>query len=582
MNFQAISLQNHPEWSMIRIKAPESDARTPVHLCCVIDVSASMGTEYKLENVKSSLGFLLDFLGANDTVSIVTFSDKAKVIVNRVRVTNDEKENIRARISLINTVSNTNLSDGIIAAHECLDINTDIVKQGVLLLTDGVANLGVTRTPELLELVRATVNKFPGTTISCIGYGTDHNVDLLRSISAESGGTYYVVNNLEDVAAVFGDVLGALVSCSYQRLRIVLPGGTEVKTRYGVERIAANDGGSVEVIIGDLPAGMEAVVLARAAAGTQIGMKGFDLQIHSTFAMGCVVTTVDAEEVQTAGEAHYLRFEVLELVEGVRALLANVATTRERFEEEVVRIDACITRITEHSTAHAHTLWDVLLEELRTCKTMIQTHRRGDRETTQVLGQRTMYLANMRGIAATCSVRGTASTGGTGGVDDDDERSGGTIPTSPRLRHTFSNAVQQTISSQLQTTCTPISLARRDYTTPVRLPVRNSSSMMRTTDPTGTVNSDSDGDDDLMSYLYTVSTAPCAAMPPLPKLTSEPSCVPSSSWGEGSGDIKRVTINLNASNATLSPPASPLRRAAGGAGASYAADKENEADEDVD
>jgi hypothetical protein len=190
-----------------------------------------------------------------------------------------------------------------------------------------------------------------------------------------------------------------------------------------------------------------------------------------------------------------------------------------------------------------------------------------------------MYLANMRGIAATCSVRGTAGTGGTG--DDDDERSGGTIPTSPRLRHTFSNVVQQTISSQLQTTCTPISLARRDYTTPVRLPVRNSSSMMRqNTDPIGTV--ESDGDDDLMSYLYTVGTAPCAAMPPLPKLTSEPSCVPSASWGEGSGDIKRVTINLNASNATLSPPASPLRRAAGGAGASYAADKENEVDEDED
>jgi Mg-chelatase subunit ChlD len=578
MNFQAISLQNHPEWSMIRIKAPESDARTPVHLCCVIDVSASMGVAYKLENVKSSLGFLLDFLGVNDTISIITFSDKAKVIVNRVRVTNDEKENIRARISLINTVSNTNLSDGIIATHECLDINTDMVKQGVLLLTDGVANMGVTRTPELLELVRATVNKFPGTTMSCIGYGTDHNVDLLRSISAESGGTYYVVNNLEDVAAVFGDVLGALMSCSYQRLRIVLPGGTEVKTRYGVEKTVENDGGSVEVIIGDLPAGMEAVVLARAAVGTQIGMKGFDLQIHSTFAMGCAVATVDAEEVQTAGEAHYLRFEVLELIEGARALLANVATTRERFAEEVVRIDGCIMRITEYSATHAHTLWDVLLGELRTCKTMIQTHRRGDTETPQVLGQRTMYLANMRGIAATCSTGGTGGTGDT--VDDDVE--GCAVPASPRLRHTFSNAVQQSISSQLQTSCTPIATARRDYTATVRLPVRNSSSMMRQhTDPFGTV--DSDYDDDPMAYLYTVGTAPCAtapyaAMPSLPKLTSEPSCVPGRSEG---GDIKRITINLNASNVAppSSPSTSPLRRAAGGAGASYAADKENAADE---
>ena len=186
-----------------------------------------------------------------------------------------------------------------------------------------------------------------------------------------------------------------------------------------------------------------------------------------------------------------------------------------------------------------------------------------------------MYLANMRGIAATCS-----QTGGTGDTTGDDERS--TAPASPRLRYTFSNAVQQSISSQLQTSCTPIATARRDYTATVRLPVRNSSSMMRQhTDPFGMVGSDYD--DDPMAYLYTVGTAPCAttpcaAMPPLPRLTSEPSCVPGRSEG---GDIKRITINLNASNVAppSSPSTSPLRRAAGGAGTTYAADKENEADE---
>jgi Mg-chelatase subunit ChlD len=549
MNFQAVSLQNHPEWAMIRIKAPESDARTPVHLCCVIDVSASMSTDYKLENVKSSLGFLLDFLGANDTISIITFSEKARVIVNRVRVTNDEKENIRARISLINVISNTNLSDGIIASHECLDVNTDMFKQGVLLLTDGVANMGVTATPVLLDLVRATVNKFPGTTMSCIGYGTDHNVDLLRSISAESGGSYYVVNNLEDVAAVFGDVLGALMSCSFQRLHITLPGGTEVKTRYGVERIVENDGGSVEVIIGDLPAGMEAVVLACAGVGTQIGMKGFNLQTHSTFASGCVVTVAEDEAIQTAGEAHYLRFEVLGIIEGARALLENIATTRERLDEEVGRIDGCITRITEYSAAHAHTLWDVLLEELRTCKSMIQNHRRGDTESPQVLGQRTMYLANMRGIPATCSQVGSGDNN---------------MPPAPPVLRTFSNAVQQSISSQLQTTCSPISSARREITQTVRTPVRSSLRYMSGHN-TGTV----DSDDDPMSWLYTAGLS--GRMPPCTTLTSEPSCV----GGSGShSDIKRVTISLEGYSNNV-PLCSPVRRAAGGAGASSEADDDD-------
>lgn len=538
MNFQAVSLQNHPEWSMIRIKAPNSDERTPVHLCCVIDVSASMAADYKLENVKRSLGFLLDFLGPPDRISIITFSEKAKVIVNRISVTNDEKENIRARISLINVISNTNLSDGIIASHDCLDLDTDIVKQGVLLLTDGVANKGVTRTPELLELVRTTTNKFPGTTMSCIGYGTDHNVDLLRGISAESGGSYYVVNNLEDVAAVFGDVLGALMSCSFQRLHITLPHGTEVKTRYGIETITENDGGYIEVNVGDLPAGMEAVVLARIGAGVQIGMKGFDLHNHTTFAMGCSVTTASTDDVelQTSGEAHYLRFEVLGIVEGARSLLANVTTTRERLAEEVIRIDECIARITEYSTTHIHSLWNVLLEELVHCKRMLQTYRRGDTETSQVLGQRTMYLANMRGIPATCSQ-----------VHTDDS----SVPPTPNVLRTFSNAIQQSISSQLQTTCSPAGLTRRNASE------RYSSRSARYTwtssrsNPIGTL----DDDDQLMLGLVP---------PPLP---FEPS--------SDRDEIKRITINLSHN---VAPPSSPVLRAAGGAGASSTYDYDDSKD----
>ena len=55
MNFQAYTLSKHPEWACLQVKAPESETRTPVHLCCVIDTSASMESYNKLENVKRSL-----------------------------------------------------------------------------------------------------------------------------------------------------------------------------------------------------------------------------------------------------------------------------------------------------------------------------------------------------------------------------------------------------------------------------------------------------------------------------------------------------------------------------------------------
>ena len=101
MNFQAYTLAKHPEWVCIQVKAPESKTRTPVHLCCVIDTSGSMDSYNKLEDVKRSLQFLLDFLSPEDSISVITFSETARTILSQIAVSANEKDNIRARISII-------------------------------------------------------------------------------------------------------------------------------------------------------------------------------------------------------------------------------------------------------------------------------------------------------------------------------------------------------------------------------------------------------------------------------------------------------------------------------------------------
>jgi len=318
MNFQAYTLSKHPEWACLQVKAPESETRTPVHLCCVIDTSASMESYNKLENVKRSLQFLLDFLGPQDSISVITFSEAARTILTQTAVSLTEKDNIRTRISIIRVESNTNLSAGIIQAHESLQVDTSGLKQGILLLTDGIANIGLTNSTDIIELVRNTITKFNGTSISSVGYGTDHNVELLQSISTEGGGSYYVVNNLEDVASVFGDILGGLISCSSQQVRVVLPVGTEVKSRYGTNTV----GDKVEIVIGDMPAGTEAAFLAKIPSGTIATLKGYDLMAHNTYEINSnVVTTTDAL-LQVNGEAHYIRFEVLALLEQTRSIMS--------------------------------------------------------------------------------------------------------------------------------------------------------------------------------------------------------------------------------------------------------------------
>lgn len=474
MNFQAYTLQKHPEWACIQVKAPDSEARTPVHLCCVIDTSASMGSEDKLKNVKQSLQFLLDFLGPQDSVSIITFSETAKTILTQTAVTASEKDNIRARISIINIESNTNLSASIVQARETLMIDTSNCKQGILLLTDGVANLGLTRPQDIIELVRNTIDKFSGTSISSVGYGTDHNVELLQNISTEGGGSYYVVNNLEDVATVFGDILGGLVSCAAQQVRVLLPVGTEVRSRYATNTV----GDQMEIVIGDMPAGAEAAFLAKIPAGLPVTLKGYDLVTHNTFEVNTTVGATTDSTLQVNGEAHYLRFEVMAILEQSRNLM-NYRTPAADIAAQVTKIDACITTITAHRAEHEHSLWDILLDELNTCKRTLHHRNVYDNTTPHIMTQHAGYLGRMRGLPAALSqVPSGAMTGVLSGGDACGDPDANLTPAPLPVTRTFSNYAQRQISSQLCATVsgglrTPTQDPHSTRTSPALRPLNN-------------------------------------------------------------------------------------------------------------
>lgn len=443
MDFQAYTIQKYGEWACIQLKAPDSEARTPIHLCCVIDTSASMSTDSKLENVKRSLQFLLDFLTPQDTISVVTFSQVAHTIVAPTAVTALEKDNIRTRISLINSESNTNISGGLIQAHSLLETDTSNVKQSILLLTDGVANVGLTKPKDIIELVKNTINGFSGTSLSCIGYGTDHNVELLQTMATEGSGSYYVVNNLEDVAVVFGDVLGGLISCFAQQVHIILPAAIEIKSRYAMS--------SNEVIVGDMSAGMEATILAKIPAGCMAELTGYDLKSHSTFRLTSVVQNNLNEELQINGEAHYLRFTVLDIIEATNTLLKQHGVSKDDIKSHKNKVKECIDTITGHMKSHTHSLWDILLNELNTCINSLDNYNsRNHYEMAGLMTQRAGYLGRMRGIA----------------TQDNTQEPMNSTP----VMNVFSNTLQRHISEQMSA----------NINTPVGDPIPNSPPMRAT------------------------------------------------------------------------------------------------------
>ena len=385
MQFQSFSIQSHPEWATIHLKAPESESRVPIHLCCLIDTSGSMEDDDKLENVKRSLHYLLNFLGEKDHISVITFSTTAKIILSKMCCSLIEKENLRARIATIHLEFSTNLSAALVESRTVLLTDPSGIKQGILLLTDGMANDGVKEPVEIVAMTKKLLEDYHGTSLSCIGYGTDHNAELLQSMATEGGGSYSIVNTLEDVATVFGNVLGGLISCSFQQVRLSLPRQTEIKSRY-----ATNLLDELEIMVGDLSAGMEAVLLAKIPLGHVLTVKAYDLKASQFVTVETTVSSSEDVTIQTDGEAHYLRFDVL-------ALLDDIASGKQTYEHYLGMVVACTHDIKVYREKHAHPLWELLLNELDRALKALKFPHMYHRNLTR---QRGAYLGMMRGTSS--------------------------------------------------------------------------------------------------------------------------------------------------------------------------------------
>ena len=190
----------------VNINVPDTKVRAPIDVVLCIDISGSMGTEATLKgdsNETISHGFsilsltvsasktVLNSLNKDDNISIVTYSDRAHVLVEQIACTIENKKLIEMQLDTLKPTATTNMWDGI---HVSLDIlrtkSLPHRMKGILLLTDGIPNIEPPRGHE------DTLNKYFRDYnfkcgISCYGFGYDLNSELLMEISKISGGDGY-------------------------------------------------------------------------------------------------------------------------------------------------------------------------------------------------------------------------------------------------------------------------------------------------------------------------------------------------------------------------------------------------------
>jgi hypothetical protein len=282
-----------------------------------------MDEERRLENVKHTLRTVLDFMTPADMLSLATFSVGATTVLKQLPATAEGVESARLKIDALRTEGNTNLSAGILAGLQCLDGAPSGVKQVMLLLTDGEANTGLVEPAQLTTIVKQGVQANPMLTVATIGYGASHNSSLLVGIQQVGNGFYSVVNNLEDVAATFGEVFGSMTTTVAQNVKVRGPDGSGVVGGYVM------DGSSV--VVGDIGAGAEVAFIMKVPIGTSVLSASF----YDCLAMAYGALRV---EIDASQEDHVEPVRLYRLRQDVSAFLKEVAAqTKVKAEELVAR-----------------------------------------------------------------------------------------------------------------------------------------------------------------------------------------------------------------------------------------------------
>jgi Ca-activated chloride channel homolog len=224
--------------------------RRPLNLSVVLDRSGSMGDEGKIDYAKKAIWKLVDQLNSEDILSIVIYDD----IVDILRPAQPVGRNKYAIKHLIDEVyprGSTNLGGGMVEGLRQVEhfLSTESVNR-VVLLSDGLANQGITDPEELDRIARKYRAKC--ISLTTMGVGLDYNENLMVGLSKNGGGNYYFIESPNSLASIMSREFNMLSTVAAQNASIELTLGRNVVVRDVIGCEYHPETGRTVVPVGDL------------------------------------------------------------------------------------------------------------------------------------------------------------------------------------------------------------------------------------------------------------------------------------------------------------------------------------------
>ncbi|WP_083567463.1 VWA domain-containing protein [Hyphomicrobium sp. CS1GBMeth3] len=244
--------------SLKTLAAKKDSNRTPINVALVIDRSGSMSGD-RIVAAKKGAQVALERLSSDDFVSLVSYNHEVDVLAEADRLGSGRDKLDRA-IEKLAASGTTALYAGVQEGGEQVKAHvSDLKVNRVVLLSDGLANVGPSSPAELAELGRKLAAK--GISVSTIGLGLEYNEDLMQRLAAASDGNHVFVERPSDLAEIFDREFGDALSVAARDIIIQIECNTGFAPKRVLGRDAEISGNRITLKLNQLPADTERYVV---------------------------------------------------------------------------------------------------------------------------------------------------------------------------------------------------------------------------------------------------------------------------------------------------------------------------------
>ncbi len=279
---------------LARIAAPRASTerpRPPVNLAIVLDRSGSMSGD-KLRVAKSAVEEAIARLQPADRFSVVVYDDKIDVVIESTTASAESKRGAVDRLREIEARGSTNLGEGWLRG--CEQVARHVAETGVnrcLLLTDGLANVGITDADELAR--HATELRARGVSTSTFGVGNDFDEHLLQAMADAGGGHFYYIADAPQIRDAITSEVGETLEIVARDVTLELTARDDIRVDSISPYRVTTAGNRTFVAIGELAS--EQVVEVVLRLSFPYGLLGHDT--------GAIVGLTDRDGVFSSGGA---------------------------------------------------------------------------------------------------------------------------------------------------------------------------------------------------------------------------------------------------------------------------------------